>query len=926
MNEQCSCNNHNEIYKIIENYRSILNRKQQFISSWKIFHNNKKIHFIHGSKFRKHTDALVICSNYIYLINPWYKYIDIKKNFLSILKQNQYYQIFEIILLECNCLINLNKYELAIIQCPCFEQLKTYCKYCRLILIMTKEEHSNILLSNCLFKNVSQQTNISFSLDFFHNDINIYDNFSSQLGPYQYQRTVQIQIESEQVLRVIMEYELNVLTMKKSINVLQPSFVSKTFDEDTDNSLVETKSIVLLHNDNIKQNSLQSNIENRSSISSISLPFLSQQNFSKIISRKFHSKNSLSSQDTIELNENLLFKKNRSQGTQTKLFAILLPKSPLSIMKQAKIEDRTLINITRTCQVNTLSYLIKTNENQTKIQYSLENISNIKQIVLDNKIRLNNELLSEEKISSTETNHQILIDHEQIIDVSTIEFDGSELLDDFQEEKINSTLINEKIHSNEEQSEEFILMSSPFKCINTCDMIDLDGSITPVVSLVNDDMNLLSISSDQQYCQPINISNLEHTDTQVKIYRKSFNNSNIHIIKCSTSNNNNEQLTFKQRNHSLASIDYLSSNTYQISKLFHLKLNSYRKRRQYRNKKRIFSFLQRQYHRQKSKISQLHLSEHLSSSYSSLIMPMDHYKQFDNYLLTTQTNTIKHNTSFNRSQQSIINLHLNNSDDICQYKAYDHIIVARASKTSTACKQLQTLLNNHDTFLEQFIDSQLLLTCNNDYRSICILIDDHKQSEQYRSSFLHYIYTTLSNTLKKIFENDSIQLTCMNLAFFNNSLCDIINMQRLRLIDTGRRILLQPSCEIALRTLDDINIAMNRLSTKMSFAHQIFIINFYSERSSLSGSFLFLQLAPICSIRSKGLLTNLNSTTYSVLNLIRQLSNGQLFNHNRAKRYLLNDYSLNRLLKNYLFSPQQTMTVITIKSKQQQQQQQQRNI
>lgn len=101
----------------------------------------------------------------------------------------------------------------------------------------------------------------------------------------------------------------------------------------------------------------------------------------------------------------------------------------------------------------------------------------------------------------------------------------------------------------------------------------------------------------------------------------------------------------------------------------------------------------------------------------------------------------------------------------------------------------------------------------------------------------------------------------------------------------------------------------------MSFAHQILIINFSNKRSSLSGSFLFLQLAPICSLRSKGLLTNLNTTTYSVLNLIRQISNGQLFNHNREKRYLLNDYSLNRLLKNYLFSSRQIMTVIQIKPK-----------
>jgi hypothetical protein len=102
----------------------------------------------------------------------------------------------------------------------------------------------------------------------------------------------------------------------------------------------------------------------------------------------------------------------------------------------------------------------------------------------------------------------------------------------------------------------------------------------------------------------------------------------------------------------------------------------------------------------------------------------------------------------------------------------------------------------------------------------------------------------------------------------------------------------------------------------MSFAHQIFIINFYHNQSSLSDSFFFLQLAPICLIRPTGLLTNLNSTTYSVLNLIRQLNNGQLFHHNTAKRYLLNDCSLNRLLKSYLFSPQQTMTVITVKQQQ----------
>jgi hypothetical protein len=99
----------------------------------------------------------------------------------------------------------------------------------------------------------------------------------------------------------------------------------------------------------------------------------------------------------------------------------------------------------------------------------------------------------------------------------------------------------------------------------------------------------------------------------------------------------------------------------------------------------------------------------------------------------------------------------------------------------------------------------------------------------------------------------------------------------------------------------------------MPFAHQILIINCYHKRSSVSGSFVFLQLAPICSIQSSGLSTNLNLATYSILNLIRQLRKGRILNDDTKKRYLLNDCSLNRLLKSYLFSRQQTMTVFTVK-------------
>lgn len=245
------------------------------------------------------------------------------------------------------------------------------------------------------------------------------------------------------------------------------------------------------------------------------------------------------------------------------------------------------------------------------------------------------------------------------------------------------------------------------------------------------------------------------------------------LMKCCcfflSSNNNCEQLI---SNH-------LPSIACQSSKLFWLKNKYYRflsrKRRRNRNRKQAYGFLQRLCRRKKTTNAKLVSSEQYSPSFN-------HHDRLEYHLPSTP---IKQITSSTRPQQSVINVHLINSDTTPQYKSVDHTIIVRASKNSPASKQLQTLVNNDDTLLEQLIDSQLTLTCDNNSKSICILIDDHKQIEQYRSSFLHYIYTTLSNTLKKIIDKQSIELTCMNLAFFNNSLCDIINMRRLRLIDTG---------------------------------------------------------------------------------------------------------------------------------------------
>jgi hypothetical protein len=130
----------------------------------------------------------------------------------------------------------------------------------------------------------------------------------------------------------------------------------------------------------------------------------------------------------------------------------------------------------------------------------------------------------------------------------------------------------------------------------------------------------------------------------------------------------------------------------------------------------------------------------------------------------------------------------------------------------------------------------------------------------------------------------------------------------------GKKLFFQPSTsEITVRTRHDVIKAINRLSIRMPFAHQLMIINCYSsQHATRSGSFLFLHLAPISSIRSSGLFTNLNATTYSVMNLIRQWNKTCLCNDEKTKRYLFNDCLLNRILKNYLSASQQTLTALKI--------------
>jgi hypothetical protein len=151
-----------------------------------------------------------------------------------------------------------------------------------------------------------------------------------------------------------------------------------------------------------------------------------------------------------------------------------------------------------------------------------------------------------------------------------------------------------------------------------------------------------------------------------------------------------------------------------------------------------------------------------------------------------ETNATEYKSPPKRRRKLNHQPHLTISATPSHYKAHDHTVTVRAIKNSVYCTQLQTLLDSHESTVRELIDCQLMIAATDNYRSVCILLDDNKQSEDDRASFLRYIYQSLANTLKKIVENHTLDVRCMNLAFFNNSMCDLAKMQRLRLIDTGR--------------------------------------------------------------------------------------------------------------------------------------------
>ena len=478
--EKFSCHCQIRSDQLIENYRSILDRKQTKISTWKILEENGQICFTRGDRFSQSNDALVIRSDRICLIHPWYKSIDLNDRILSSLSSKQLSAVFEVVLLEEN--FSSSKYQIAIIECPCIEQQGTFCTFCQCTLKATKptEGESNE-------KDHPERHHIA-----------------------------------------------------------------------TENSQVER------------------------------------------ISRE----------------------------TQTKLYAILLPPSPLNEMRKATIEMKFEDKVTRACQINTLVYLIKTKVSTKPVSCSIAGMNEY--LSTDSSTRLNHSSIRNDRVQETN------------IGVPAIEFET---------------------------------LCQPPKCLNLYKNVDFDRL----------QVNLTEKTLETNPSMSLSQSNNYHVRSSA-VAHKERSNSSVLLPK-------------------ELKMDPIESETPSCS--------------------------------------------------SSFIIKIDQHNQLNRCVLSTSSNA--------------------------------HLLLATATKMSSAYQHLQTLLMDDKTSVDELIKYQISLAFEKTYRSVSILVDDMKSSEKHRQNFLHSIYKTLFNSLQPLIDDHSIKLTCLNLIYFNNSFYDRLTMQRLRLIDTGKR-------------------------------------------------------------------------------------------------------------------------------------------
>jgi hypothetical protein len=187
-------------------------------------------------------------------------------------------------------------------------------------------------------------------------------------------------------------------------------------------------------------------------------------------------------QDHCQFNENT-FERSISRinrGTQTKLHALFLPPSPLAELTKANIDMRTGNTIARVCQVNTLTYLIKTAANSINFyNKTMQNSTMERHDRRRSMLPVTNEPVRFDRYvfaRTHPTNHQLPNSFEQTISIDVEDKNiGFEMSDrDYEIGHVNdkSSSTNDISQNSKDKANDYRCQSLPPQCIT----MDFDTS------------------------------------------------------------------------------------------------------------------------------------------------------------------------------------------------------------------------------------------------------------------------------------------------------------------------------------------------------------------------------------------------------------------------------------------------------------------
>lgn len=158
-------NDKRKIYRIVENYRSIFDRKENLFYWWEIVEEKEKFDFKRADRSVRCDEVLAIRIENTCFIYPWFRSIDLNEKIFDEIETNRRKKLFEIVLIEKYFPGGNSQIDFAFAECPCSKSLRELCRICRAILDSTEEnlfEMKFFLMKKNLDKNLQTKLTAFF--------------------------------------------------------------------------------------------------------------------------------------------------------------------------------------------------------------------------------------------------------------------------------------------------------------------------------------------------------------------------------------------------------------------------------------------------------------------------------------------------------------------------------------------------------------------------------------------------------------------------------------------------------------------------------------------------------------------------------------------------------------------------------------------